>query len=616
MKALGVVFLLTALFGCPGTRKTLVPEVPRNGSVEARARFLEAKAKFLEDTRQGDAFKQIVREFPDDPIVPWAELYAGIAAVKARNYPEADREFAKVLAASPNEGVAAKATLYLGISKNYQGDTAAARKLLPGADRAVENDDERTEYLAAMAYSLASGENPLEALPVFDLLWPRVTATERAVALARVEAVVAAAPPSALRHSYDALPDRRGPSIAVAGTRLASIADAAGDAAGAARQREDIAPARAAAGMPRLNPSNEASGSRAGASDANLLGAVLPGAAKERVVSEAVTAGLGLAAGLPDGNGGVAIETRTAVDKLAAVERIEALAAKNVVAILGPVGDSMTDAAAGRAESLGVPLISLSPHAEGRATGRFVFYIRHSPEARAQALAERGLAHRIKRYALLGPDSDYGKGATGAFAAAVAKGGGSIATTVLYPRDTVSFTKIASNLGSGFDGVFVADEAAKLALIAPALAASGAVPRPIPLPKKLRGGRPILLLATADDLTADFVASAGRLAEGAILAPGFYPDDAAPAIQPFVTRYIAAHGKPPGATAAYAFDAASVAAASSAAGRAGLATALASGQLAGITGAIKFDQQHHRADAGVLFTIVEEGGRFAIRVAQ
>lgn len=607
-----VALLVATALGCHSTRKTLVPEVPHNGSAEARTRFLEAKAKFLEDSRQGAAFSQIVREFPDDPIVPWAELYAGIAAVKARKYAEADRQLTKVIAESPVEGVVAKATLYLGISKNYQGDTAAARKLLAGADRAVENDDERTEYLAARAYSLADGEEPLAALPVFDLLWPRVNPTERAAALVRIEAVVARAAEGALRRSYDSLDDRKGPSLAIVGTRLASIAEAAGDASGAARRREEIAPARAAVGLAPLGQPAEGSGER----HAPVLGAVIPGAAKDRVVADAVTAGLGVAAGSSDGNGTVAIETRAAADKLSAVEKVEELAARSVLAIVGPVGDSMTDAAAGRAESLGVPLISLSPHAEGRATGRFVFYIRHSPEARAHALAERGLANRVQRYALLGPDSDYGKGATGAFAAAVAKGGGSVVATQLYPRDTISFTKIVSNLGTGFDAVFVADQASKLALIAPALAASGAIPKPLPLPKKVRGGRAILLLSTADELTADFIASAGRHAEGALLAPGFYPDDSDPSIQSFVSRYMAVYGKPPGATAAYAFDAASVAAATPAGERAGFAAALAASQVSGITGAIKFDSQHHRADPGTLFTIVEEdGAKFAIRVA-
>ena len=612
--------VLVGLLACHhGTRKTLVPDVPQTGDPEARSRFLEAKARFLEAKFQDDKaaeFKQIAVEFPNDPIVPWAELYAGIAAVKARNYADADKQLAKVLDARSNEGVTTKAQLYLGIAKNYEGDTAAARKLLPHTDGAIENDEERTEYLAAVAYSLAAGDRPLSALPAFDELWPRVSATEHAVIVARLEEVAATASADALRHSYDQLA-RDGAAHAIVGSRLALLAEQDGDAAGAARRRGEVAPGRAAIGLPRMITAQEAGPAKSGNGDPGLLGAVMPGASKDRIVLDAIAAGLGLAAGAADTKGVVAIETRAAADKTGAAEMVDALAHQNVVAIVGPFGDSSADAAAARAENLGVPLITLTPHAEGRAIGRFVFHIRHSPEARARALAERALAKGIKRFAVMGPDSDYGKGATSAFAAAIVKGGGTIVATELYPRDAISFGGFVAKLGDGWDGIFIADEAQKLGLIAPTVAAKGAIPRPLPFPKKVLGGRPVLLLATADDLTNDFLTSAGRHAEGALLAPGFFADDADPAIKPFVDRFVMAFGHPPSATSAYAFDAAQLAAAASAGGRIGLAATLASGQLVGVTGTIKFDPDHHRADPGLLFTVVEEtGGNFAIHVAR
>ena len=73
----------------------------------------------------------------------------------------------------------------------------------------------------------------------------------------------------------------------------------------------------------------------------------------------------------------------------------------------------------------------------------------------------------------------------------------------------------------------------------------------------------------------------------------------------------------PEATEAYAFDAAQLAAAAGANGRAALAAALTKGQLQGVTGAIKFNEDHRRTDPGVIYTVVEEtGGMFAIRVAK
>jgi ABC-type branched-subunit amino acid transport system substrate-binding protein len=73
----------------------------------------------------------------------------------------------------------------------------------------------------------------------------------------------------------------------------------------------------------------------------------------------------------------------------------------------------------------------------------------------------------------------------------------------------------------------------------------------------------------------------------------------------------------PGPTEAYAFDAAQLAAAAGGGGRQGLAATLATATLSGVTGAIKFDASHRRADPGVVYTVVEEtAGVFAIRTVK
>jgi ABC-type branched-subunit amino acid transport system substrate-binding protein len=611
-----------AAAGChTGTRKTLVPDVPANGDPQARDRFLEAKAKFLEDSRTSAAeFERIATEYPNDPIVPWADLYAGIASVKSHDYAKADAALAKVLAVKTNEGVETKAKLYMGIAKNYEGDAAAARGLLAGTDRAIENDDERAEYLAAVAYALAAGDHPLAALPYFDQLWPRATATERGVMIGRIAAIVQAAAPDALAKAYDELADRKGPSIAIAGGRLALVADAMGDAAGAAKRRADIAPARDAAGLTRSITETTAGAvakAPAGAGDPSLLGAVVPlGSKRDNLVAEATVAGLGLAAGATDGKGVAAIETRAAVDKDAAVAAVESLAGQNVIAIVGPIEGASVDAAAARVDGLGVPLISLSTTAEQRTAGRYVFHIRHSAEARARTLAKLAYAKGVTKFAVFAPDNGYGKAVGAAFAEAVEKAGGSVVKRVTYPKDTKSFAKQAKELGtSDWQAVFVPDNADVLALAVPAIAAAGNVPKPMPFPKKVLGGRPILLLSTAEGLNAAFVTSAGHNADGALLAPGFYPDDADPAAKPFLDRFVAAYGHAPGASEAYAYDAAELVAAATGGSRSALASQLAQSSLAGVTGTIKFDGDHRRSDPGLVYTVVEEtAGTWAIRV--
>ncbi len=614
----GLVVLLFLLAACPhGHRHTLVPDVPTSGNATARARFQDARAKFLRDGSEGQEFEQIVQDFPQDPIVPFAQLYAGMASLKARDFAAADRQFTPVTDA-PDAGLALRGRMFLGITKNYEGDAATARRLLAGTDKAIENDDERTEWLAAVAYSTAAGDKPLSALPVFDQLWDRVTPAERAVILARVEDLVAAADPNTLARIYDELADRRGPSIAIVGSRLILIAEAAGDAGRGSKLRVDLKPVRAAIGLPETITSAQVGGAASANGNPGLVGAVIPiGSRKESRVAEAAIAGLSLAAGAPTGKGVAAIETRKAVDQSEAAAAVDDLASKNVVAIIGPIEGASVDAAAARAGDHQLPLISLATAPEQRATGAFVFHVRHSAEARARTLAQRALAKGIKTFAVLAPNNGYGKAVSAAFKDAVEKGGGTVVKTVTYAKDTKSFAEPAAQLGtSGWQAVFVPDEADVLGLIAPALAATGNLARPLPFPKKVIGGRPIMLLSTAEDLNDQYLVNAGRHSEGALLAPGFYPDDDDPKQKPFVDAYRMAYGHAPAATDAYAYDAAQLVAAGAGGGRSGLAQTLATGQLAGVTGAITFDKDHRRADPGVIYTVVQEtGGVFAIHVA-
>jgi ABC-type branched-subunit amino acid transport system substrate-binding protein len=609
---------LVVLAACPGrqTRRTLIPDVPTGGDAEARSRFQDARAKFLRDGKDNGEFQRIAQDFPEDPIVPWAELYAGIADVKARKFQVAVKQLAEVVEARADPGLTARARLFEGIAKNYAGDPAGALVLLRSNEQAIEDDAERTEYLAALAYATAAaGDPPIRALAIFDQLYGRVTPTERAAAVARIEEVVAAAEPRLVRRAFDELPDRKGPSFAIVASRLAVLAEQAGNAQEAQRLRDIAAPARVALGLPRAVGAETAA---SGGAPLGVLGAVVPLGSKSNRVAEAAVTGLGLAAGVGDGKAVAAVEVRAAEGGDAVGGAVEDLARANVLTIIvyfGPTDKDAVDAAGSRAEALGVPLLSLSGRAEKHAVRRTVFHIMHSGEARSRALAQRALARGIIRFAVLAPDSGYGKALSAAFVDEVGKGRGKIVTSVTYKADTKSFASVVGKLSDGWDAIFVPEDAATLALIAPALDAAGAKPRPLGT-RKVRGGRAVLLLSTAENLTGAFLTDAGRHAEGAFLAPGYYPDDQDPASKAFIDRFIAAFGRAPGFVEAYAFDAAQLAAFAGGGGRAGLAASLPKAQLVGLTGTIRFDADHRRADPGVIYTVVEESGGYAIRVAR
>ena len=169
-----------------------------------------------------------------------------------------------------------------------------------------------------------------------------------------------------------------------------------------------------------------------------------------------------------------------------------------------------------------------------------------------------------------------------------------------------------SGAGANFAGSASFDD---LLALAPALAAAGLVPRPHG-EKKAPGGRPIVLMSTAEGLKDGFANDAGRNSIGAMLAPGFYPDAADPVARTFVERFTLAHGHAPGAIDAYAFDAAQLVAATGAGSRSQVADGLPGMRLAGVTGELAFDANHRRSDDGVIYTVApaDDGSGFQIRV--
>ncbi len=591
--------LVLAATGCPRhTRRTLVPPAPTDGDAAARQRFADARAAFARDGDNAAEFVAIGEQFPDDPIAPWAHLYAGIAHVAAGAYAEAVRELDQVDDGEAPPGLRTRADLFLGLARNYQGEHGKALPRLARGEAAIEGDAERAEWLAAMAVATAAGSEPLAALRYFDRWYPLATSAERGYILARVGELVAAAPAEGLRSAWAEVEPGRGPAAALLGPRLAGALDEQGDAAGAARVRAAAAPARAALGLPASAPVVVA----AGGGEPGLVAALLPTTGKGARVGELSAQALAVAGGAVGGAALTTIDVHAADSAEAAAAAVDAAAAAGVVAAIGPIDGAAVDAATARAEALGLPLLSLSPRPEERAAGRTVFHLWHSAEMRARALARAALAGGARRFALAVPESGYGRAVRAAFEAEVGAGGGTVVVARAYPVDARSFAGVAKQLSGAFDAVFIGDAADRLELIAPALAAAGLVPRPGGK-GKVALGRAVWLLSTAENVAPDFLVDAGRHALGALLAPGFYADAEDPVAADFVRVYQAAHGRAPVAVDAYAYDAALLAARAGGGGRAGLVRALAAGEVVGLTGPIRFDRDHRRADDGVLYTV-------------
>ncbi len=608
-----------ALAGCPHpTRGSVMPAVPTGGDGAARSRFVEAQRVFeaaRSDDRPdvtGDAapldgatgadFLAIASTYADDPIAPLANLYAGMALVREGAFADA---VAPLAAAREDDGgdrkIEQRATLMLGLAKTYLGDHTAARGLLVAGEVALDGDAERVEWHAAMAATHAAGPTPLEALSHYDAFYASATAVERAYIVAQVEALVAGAADADLETAWRAAEGRRGPAAASLAYRLAAVVEAAGDGGRARALRDGALALRQSVGLPTSASATPAP-STAGGGDPGLLGAALPATGKGARVGELAQQGMVAAVRAGGDDGAITIDQRAATGADDAAASIDALAAAGVIGIVGPIDAAAVDAAAARAEALGVPMLSLSPRPEERAAGEWVFHVMHSAEARARALARKAVDGGVTTFAVLAPDSGYGRAVSAAFTAEVAALGGKVVETDTYAADTKSFASAASKLGKGWDALLVPDQADKLELLVPALATAGLPVRA--LGAKAGSSRSIVLLSTAEGVAADFLVDAGRHSLGALLAPGFYPDLDDEAIGAFVRGYQREFGGLPTAVEAYAFDAAQLVQRSGAAGRGDLRRKLAAAAQVGVTGTISFAGSR-RTDDGVMYEVVK-----------
>lgn len=188
-----------------------------------------------------------------------------------------------------------------------------------------------------------------------------------------------------------------------------------------------------------------------------------------------------------------------------AVKAVQTLAAeKSVVAIVGPLGQRESQAAAAAAQRERIPMFTLTTGGSVNRGGESVFRVRASVDEQARAMAKisRGTLHH-KRAAILYPQSGYGEEAALAFADEFLRAGGAVTSVANYREDTTDFTNVISvltgervYLGKGgtvdrwktdasgfarlrnkavidFDVLFIPDHASRVARLLPFLPVAG-----------------------------------------------------------------------------------------------------------------------------------------------
>jgi branched-chain amino acid transport system substrate-binding protein len=471
-----------------------------------------------------------------------------------------------------------------------------------------EREEAELALLAALAEARAASGDPASALGDWER-YARHGSTresERIYAGMRAEALATRLDESVAAQLYQ---DRSSDfARAAVGLRAASALRRRGDAAGARRIEEDTMRLRRSLGW-----TGQSEG--IGPGDPHRLGLLAPFSGPSALLGEVVLRGAMLAIGDAVGSGEPlpfqivardAATDREAPSQRAAFELIREEAA---IALVG-VGDRRAVESAVR-EGVPVLLLDESPPAV-TSTG---FQILHAPELRAAELARRALGLGVRRFAVLGPDSATGNRLAEAFTRAVASGGGRVITRIHYPAMTNAFTSAVDQLRrASFEAVFVADDANRLELVAPALAAGDIWAQPWSGPSSPSARRPstgrarreVLLLSTAVGLNPQILRNAGRYVQGALLAPGFFSDPDDPRSSRFVAQYRSLYGLDPVATDAYGYDAfrlLTVAIDRGARSRSELLGALASGSFEGVTGTLRFGPDHVRIDPPTIYMV-------------
>ena len=593
------------------------PVVEASGDPGADADLRAALSTYAqgEPEKTRAALKSFLARHPRHPSAPTAAAVLGRLAL-ARGDAAAAKDVVEEHAARTSDP---SASFILGVADSRLGNGPRALQLLkPFADAGppplggTADEDAVLLLRTGLAEAMSSTGDTGGALGQWDLYYrsPGARDHEKAYARARAEDLAG-------RLSADAALDLTRQiesqfARAVLTRKAANALRARGDTAGARRLDDEATSLRRSMGF-------EVGGPFLGAGDPSRLGLAVPLSGRLQVLGEVALRGAMLAIGDAGGGGPqfqiLVRDTATGAEQRTA----ELVREESVVGIVG-VGDRRATEQTARD---GVPYLVLEDHPPGRDTT--AFQLIHGPESRTAELVRRALATGARSFAIIGPDSPAGQRHADAFRRAVTSGGGRVTAQERYPAGSSSFvTQVANLRRAAFDAVFVADDADRLALIAPALAVAdvwsvAAVPgrRPGATRPGAPGAPPrreILLLSTAVGLSRNLVRNAGRYVQGALLSPGFFAADGDNRSASFVSRFRQLYNQDPSATDAYGYDGVRLlrtAVERGARSRGDVLRLLATEGFEGVTGTLRFGPDHGRADAPLVYTVDGEDIRVA-----
>jgi len=321
-------------------------------------------------------------------------------------------------------------------------------------------------------------------------------------------------------------------------------------------------------------------------------------------------------------------DTEGSPDK--AVAGLRQLAAKGIVAGLGPITAREEDSLAPVLETLHIPFLRPAAGRSGFAVKTsWIFRNALTIDSQARAAAQYALGMKLRRFVLMYPDDAYGKDLSHLFVRELDRGGEIIAT-IAYPPDTKDFgpyirrimeidlrsrkvpipeeeaqrKKLFEEYRPGFDALYLPGYAERVGLLIPQLAFYN-----------ITG---VALIGSDNWHSPDLIDRASRYVEGAVFVDGFFPESIEAGVRGFVDSYRSAYQEEPDILAAQAYDSAMMIFSllkehkdTTQAVRDGL---LAMKDYPGITGTATFSGSQEAQKK--LFLIRIEDGRFSLLTAE
>jgi len=272
-------------------------------------------------------------------------------------------------------------------------------------------------------------------------------------------------------------------------------------------------------------------------------------------------------------------DTRGSAEEAASLVK-ELATAHKVISVIGPLASRSALSAAKKAQEIGVPIITLTQREGITAEGDMVFQNFLTPAVEVDRLVHKATQQMgLSRFAILYPDTAYGRTLMNLFWDKVEESGGSIAAVesykpeetdfaveikkmvgLYYPRPEPTaealaekkafFSQMGVDPGSSaemeveplidFDAVFIPDNAQKVSLIAPQF----------PFHKVFR----VRFLGTSLWQSPELVEQAAEYLQGAVFPSGFSIQSDSATVKQFVALYRKTYEAEPGILAAAGYD--------------------------------------------------------------